>query len=223
MSWWPWKKRNTKSDVPVFWQAYQQATTDPFPRKTPLEQLKFVVFDTETTGLDPKKDLILSIGALGIRHNQILVREVLEMYLHQEYVPMGESIEIHGILPHGEENKILEKEALATFLNYIGKSILVGHHVKFDIRMVDMALARFGNYKLKNHYVDTGRLAVRVEPRLGKIPGALSLDRLSERFGISTSDRHTAAGDAYITAILFLKLLARLERRGVRTLGDLLR
>ena len=223
MPWWNWRKKEEKSTVPVFWPQYLAGFVDPFTKKTPLDDLEFVVFDTETTGLNPDKDLMLSIGALRIKQNRILVEETLEVFLRQDYIPVGESIGVHGILPHGTEEKVSEKAALDAFLQYAGGSVLVGHHVRFDIRMVDRALARFGKFKLKNYYVDTGRLAVRVEPQLGKIPGALSLDRLADRFGIPAADRHTAAGDAYITAILFMKLMARLQRRGTSTLGDLLR
>ncbi|HKK78702.1 MAG TPA: hypothetical protein VJ933_03695, partial [Phaeodactylibacter sp.] len=77
--------------------------------------------------------------------------------------------------------------------------------------------------KLKNKGVDTAVLARRLanHPQLAK-RGAFGLDQLCQDYHIPMSDRHTAAGDAYITAILLMKMLRRLEKRGVRTLGDLL-
>ncbi|MCB0644764.1 MAG: hypothetical protein KDC44_24130, partial [Phaeodactylibacter sp.] len=82
-----------------------------------------------------------------------------------------------------------------------------------------------GKARLQNRLVDTRDLAIRVEhvikPDIVK-PGNYTLDSLCRRYQIPMSDRHTAAGDAYITAILLLKMLHRLKKRGIANFGQLL-
>jgi len=79
--------------------------------------------------------------------------------------------------------------------------------------------------QLKNKYLDTAKLAIRVEhlhPTQLLKPSDYTLDALCNRYKIPMHDRHTAAGDALLTSLLSLKLLSKLKKRGVKTLGDLL-
>jgi len=102
--------------------------------------------------------------------------------------------------------------------------VLVGHHLRFDISILNEALKKRHAGKLRNPLIDTRDLALRVEKGRGghdDQPGNYSLDALCQRYHIPGSDRHTAAGDAYITAILLLKLLGRLRKRGVIKLGEI--
>ncbi|MEM6319366.1 MAG: 3'-5' exonuclease [Bacteroidota bacterium] len=101
-------------------------------------------------------------------------------------------------------------------------SIIVGHHISFDIAILNQALRLHFGLQLRNRTLDTGWLAKRIEnPNIiGFNP--IPLDQLCEQHQIPSGQRHMAAGDAYITSLLFLKLLGQLERRGVRRLGDLL-
>ena len=136
-----------------------------------------------------------------------------------------EAIEVHGILPNERHYNLSEAEAVQRFLAFCQDAVLVGHHVSFDLAMVNNALKRMGGKKLLNKQVDTIDLARRIAgPELAVYrQGAFGLDALCQQYRIPLSDRHTAAGDAYITAVLLMKLLSRLEKRGVDTLGQLLR
>ena len=90
--------------------------------------------------------------------------------------------------------------------------------------MVNKVLQRELRQKLKNKVLDTSHLARRLalKPQHAR-PGTFGLDNLCRLYQIPMHDRHTAGGDAFITAVLLLKLLARLRKRGVHTLGDLLK
>ena len=197
-----WFKKIVK-DYPKFWETYLSY----FDENQSKEQ-RFVVFDCETTGLDYKTDRILSIGAVAIQNNQIIVGDFMEVFLQQD-IFKAESVPIHGILKEGKEEKIVEAEAIIRFLEFIKDATLVGHHVDFDIEMINQGLARLDVGKLKNQAMDTDVMY----QKLKSLPQEQhsSLDELCDIYKIKKSDRHTASGDAFITALLFLKLKRKLE------------
>jgi DNA polymerase-3 subunit epsilon len=175
-----------------------------------FEETRFVVLDTETTGLDPKKDKILSIGAVSVRNNYIEISESFECFLIQEKFNT-KTVKIHGILKEGKNSKISELDALKVFLNYIDNAVLIAHHAAFDEAIINSALKNNHLPKLKNKIIDTGILYKKLKNTYDK---HFSLDKLCEEFNIKMHDRHTAQGDAYITAQLFLKIVSRLKREG---------
>ena len=202
---------NKKPDPPEFYKEYARKfseTTSPT-----LEDTRFVVFDTETTGVNARKDRMLSLGALEIRNNEIKIANSLEVYIEQELFN-EEAVAIHGILRQNKNQvKITEEEAVKQFLLFAGNSILVGHHVGFDIAIINYALKRLGAPKLKNKFTDTSVLFKR-SVHLVNITNpdkVYSLDELCEALNISKNDRHKAMGDALITALAFLKILTRLK------------
>jgi len=197
-----WFKKEKKS-YPEFWQNYLAC----FDAKADKKLVKrFVVFDTETTGLDVRNDVVLSIGAVAIRGNSIIVNDCLELFVEQN-IFKTESVSIHGILKEGKEEKQSEAAAVVQFVDFIKDSTLVGHHVRFDIMMVNAALGRMGLGKLKNRSMDTD-LMYRKFKGLQEDQHT-SLDELCQVFKIQKSDRHTAVGDAFITALIFLRLKNR--------------
>jgi DNA polymerase-3 subunit epsilon len=197
-----WFKKIVK-DHPKFWETYLTY----FDENQSIKK-RFVVFDCETTGLDYRTDRILSIGAVAIENNQIIVGDFMEVFLLQD-VFNAESVPIHGILKEGKEEKIVEAEAIIRFLDFIKDATLVGHHVDFDIEMINQGLARLEVGKLKNQAMDTDVMY----QKLKYLPQEQhsSLDELCDIYKIRKSDRHTASGDAFITALLFLKLKKKLE------------
>ena len=198
-----WFKKIT---YPEFWNNY--ATYFSERQEQAIENLRFVVFDTETTGLNPKKDRILSTGCIAIEHLKIKVSDQLELYVTQEQFN-AETVKIHGLLKTGKLAKVDEAQAVEEFLNYTKNAILVAHHAAFDVAMMNQALERLNLPKLKNKVLDTGHLFQKTKLDTHKMH--FGLDELSERFSIPLHDRHTASGDAYITALLFLKLIAKLK------------
>ena len=194
-----WFKKE-KKNYPEFWQNY----LDYFDSKSDKNNEKrFVVFDTETTGLDVRTDVILSIGAVTNCGNSIIVNDCFELFVEQN-IFKTESVPIHGILKEGKEKKLTESESVIRFLDFIKDSTLVGHHVRFDVNMVNGALGRMGLGKLKNRSMDTDKMYQKSKGLQEEQHS--SLDELCRIFKIEKSDRHTAAGDAFITALIFLRL-----------------
>ncbi len=197
-----WFKKIAK-DYPKFWEKYLSN----FERESTGPK-RYVIFDCETTGLDYRNDVILSIGAVTVIENAIHVNESLELYLKQDiYKP--ETAAIHGLLKEGKEEKIVEAEAIIRFLDFIKDAILVGHHVSFDMEMINQALKRLDVGKLKNDNMDTDAMFQKLKGY--QEDQHSSLDELCKALKVSKSDRHTASGDAYITALVFLKLKSRLK------------
>ncbi len=216
--------KNKPTDYPEYWTKYIQGFKNPQAKDTLLSAVRFVVLDTETTGINPRKDKILSIGAVSILNNQISVENSFEYFIENDNNNEA-SIHIHGILPKGKEKKISEEFAFESFLEYCGNDIIIGHHIGFDMAIMNQLAKRFVNDELRNKTIDTATLSIRLEHRntYSYLPQDYSLDALTSRYNVQTNDRHTAAGDAYMTAILFLKLLAQLEKKGVDTIGKLMK
>ncbi|MFH6768947.1 3'-5' exonuclease [Gaetbulibacter aquiaggeris] len=206
-----------KKKYPVFWNDYLKKFKTSQPKS--IENTRFVVFDTETTGFDTLIDRILSIGAVSIYNNIIDVSNSLEVYLKQDEFK-AKTVEIHGILKEGNLLKISENEAIEQFINYVGNAVLVAHHAAFDIEMINNALKRLNFPKLKNKCIDTGILYKKLD---GKKESLISLDVLCDEFNIPKHDRHTASGDAFITSLLFLKIISKLKQERYVHYSDLFR
>jgi len=198
----------SKKKYPDYWISYNDHFKN--QKKKDLNQIRFIIFDTETTGLDVRSDRILSIGAISLISNTMDVADSLDLYVKQDKFN-SETVEIHGLLKEGNIHKINEEEAVIRFLQYIKNAVLVAHHASFDIGMINYALKRLHLPKLKNKFLDTGILLKKTKfHQLQK--EHYSLDSICNILNINMHDRHTAAGDAYITGIIFLKILSALKK-----------
>lgn len=193
-------------------------------QKFSWEHARFVVLDTETTGLDVRKDRMISIGAVGVFRREIELSDSFEIMMPIAY--NTSSVTVHGITrEEAEETGVPEDQALAHFLDYLRDGIIVGHHIGHDIEMLSEACQRHFGFRLENESVDTMDLYLRLEdvgafahlPKLDKF----SLDALCRHFHIVPHDRHTAAGDAFITAQIFIRLLRKAWAVDFLTVGDL--
>lgn len=205
---------------PDFWKRYEDSFLIELPAD--LDQIRFVVLDTETTGLDVNKDRILCIGALTLQNNIIRVNETLEIYIKQEYY-QADSAQIHGIIKNEKKPCFTELEALIKLLDYLENAVLVAHHANFDTAIINKALNRHGLPALKNTVLDTGVLYKRtlIDSPLLERKSHYTLDDLALKFNISKKDRHTALGDAFITAIAFLRIINDLEGKNKLQLKEI--
>ncbi|MBK5931375.1 PolC-type DNA polymerase III [Halochromatium salexigens] len=205
--------------------AYRSAFEPTWSDEDRLEQMRFCVLDCETTGLDPKRHRIVSIGAVAVSEGQIDLSDRLEVLLRVRFNTAATLV--HGITRSETQHALDESEALSALLRYLGDGVIVGHHISHDLAMIDAALARYGTDRLRNRHLDTGQLTLALieEGAFGPEPGLedLSLDGLCRFFGIVPHDRHTAPGDAFLTALILLRLLRVAARSGRATLAGLLR
>ncbi|PIF59634.1 PolC-type DNA polymerase III [Flavobacterium sp. 2] len=193
-----------------------------FDESITIEETRFVVLDTETTGFDYENDRILCIGALVLQNNVISIQETLEIYLQQDHYDKS-TAQIHGILRDFVLQRPSELEALQQFLTFLGDSIIIAHHTVFDITMINKALKRNNLPQLTNKTLDTAHLYKKtlIKSHLFERKDHYTLDDLADKFDISKKDRHTALGDAYITAIAFLKIVKKLKEKKEISLNQL--
>ncbi|WP_427872919.1 3'-5' exonuclease [Flavobacterium sp. MMS24-S5] len=193
-----------------------------FDENITIEETRFVVLDTETTGFDYENDRILCIGALVLQNGIINVQESFEVYLEQDHYDKS-TAQIHGILKDLLIKRPTELEALQQFLDFLGDSIIIAHHTIFDVTMINRALERNGLPHLTNQTLDTAYLYKKtlIQSHLFERKDHYTLDDLADKFDISKKDRHTALGDAYITAIAFLKIVKKLREKKAINLNQL--
>ena len=194
---------------------YRQHFPDPW-ESAPLEQVRFTVLDCEATGHDPQKHSIVSIGAIAVTECQIDLGDSFEVLLPVRFNTAATLI--HGITRQESHAGLPEAEALARLLAYLRDAVIVGHHIGFDIKLIDAALRRYSDTWLHNRSIDTGELILRLA-RDGAFDGRdqprdLSLDGICRYFNVIPHDRHTAPGDAFLTAQVFLRLLRFGQRQG---------
>jgi DNA polymerase-3 subunit epsilon len=192
-----------KGSTPQFWKNYITL----FDNDGNAVSKRFVIFDMETTGLDAREDVILSVGAIAVIGNGIEVGDFLEVYIRQDKFA-SKSIAFNNVILKETNEKVVEAEGIIQFLNFVKDATLVGHNVNLDIEMVNQALKRLDLGRLKNPIMDTNALFQRWKG----LPddARTSLDDVCDALKIEKSDRHTAWGNAYTTALVFLKLKRKL-------------
>ena len=180
----------------------------------PLRSLIYTVFDTETTGLHPEQgDEIIAIGAVRIVGGRIRPEETFDQLVNPRRPISLDSVRVHGIQPVLLQDKPPIEEVLPRFYRFARDTVLVGHNVAFDLKFIRQKEKALGLH-FDQPVLDTMLLAAVVDPERQHY----GLDELAAAFGIEPVGRHSALGDALITAELLLRLLPLLEQRGIHTL-----
>jgi DNA polymerase-3 subunit epsilon len=165
-----------------------------------------VVLCSETTGLNPVKDVILSIGSFSVVNNSILIGDSFETFFAQYKFFHDNGISNEFTL-ESKIKKMGEAEGIQAFVEFLGNAILVGHHVDFDVEMINAALDRLGCGRLKNEALDIDIMHRKLLDINNK---QFSLEELCDIYKIPKSDRNSSSEDAFKIALLFLKLKSRL-------------
>ena len=181
-----------------------------------LSELAYTVFDTETTGLNPSQgDEIIQIGAARIVNNKLLRQESFEQLVDPRRSIPANTIPIHGIQPEMVVGQPTIDQVLPAFHAFAQDTVLVAHNAAFDMRFLQLKEAQVG-LAFDHPVLDTLLLSALVHPN----QDSHRLEALAERFNVTIVGRHTALGDAMVTAEVFLKLIPLLAEKGIHTLGE---
>jgi len=207
--------------LPSFVDRYRRCFDRTWANDTSIDSVRFVVLDSETTGLNPRIDRLITIGAVAVQNSEIIVEDSFDALIKIER--NTEAVTVHGMTRDQTLRGVDEAVAIEQFLDYLGDGVIVGHHIGHDISTLDAALERHWGITLANRSLDTMDLALHLE-RDGAFAGRppirqFTLDGLCALFGVIPHDRHTASGDAFITAQVFLRLERLAGRFGRGTLG----
>lgn len=173
--------------------------------KAPEDEV--VVFDTETTGLNPKKDEILSIGAVKLKGNKILMSQKFELFVKPTREINEQSIKIHQIRNIDLENGCEAREAITQFLHFIGSRPLVGYYLEFDIKMINKYVKPYLGINLPNDQIEVSGLYH--DKKIKFIPDGvidLHFDVMMKELGLPIFGKHDALNDAVMTAMMYIKL-----------------
>jgi DNA polymerase-3 subunit epsilon len=207
---------------------FRKRTTCRVDKSAPITAVRYVAVDTELTGLDEKKDSIVSIGAVRMNGGAIHLGGMFYRLVNPGTALTRESIVVHEITPSEVAAKPGIETALREFTAFCGSDVLVGHFVSIDLGFLDREAKRILDAPLANPVIDTFSIYQWLRKRL-KTSWCISNDATGFRlydiaryFGIAVEGAHNALMDAFTTAELFQRFLPLLAEAGARDLGDLL-
>ncbi len=190
----------------------------PLSDDLPLNHLPVVVFDTETTGLNVNKDRMISLGAVKLRGPRLIHAETLDLLVDPGIPIPAQSQAVHGISDAMVAGQAPFEMVEAHWRHFAEGHLLMGYNVPFDLAILrrEYTLAQLPPPTVQS--LDLFQLVAGLDPDME----AYSLDRLADYWGVEIRGRHTALGDALVTAELYRLLLPRLESEGIETLGQLI-
>lgn len=191
--------KNINKEHPPFWKNYLES----FANKTQ----RYVVFSCESSGHNITKDVLFSVGGIGIIDEMIVVKDGFEVVMLQYRYLHDNGLSNDFILVSKIE-KMTEYDGLKSFIEYIGNAVLVGHRTQYDIDMINEALEqRMDCGRLRNEALDIEIMFNKVKDTYEK---KYSLQEMCDYFQIPISERNSAMDDAYTIGLLFIKLKNKL-------------
>jgi DNA polymerase-3 subunit epsilon len=182
----------------------------------PLRSLIYTVFDTETTGLNPSQgDEIIQIGATRIVNGKLLRQDAFEQLIDPGRSIPAASIPIHGITPAMVQGQPRIGQVLPVFHAYASDTVLVAHNAAFDMKFLQLK-ERSTGLRFDQPVLDTLLLSAVIHPH----QDSHHLEAIAQRMNITVLGRHTALGDALVTAEVFLRMIPLLAEMGILTLGQ---
>ena len=177
-----------------------------WPRRTPLGAARWAAIDCETSGLDPARDRLLSVGMLRVADGRIDLGGSFHATVKQQVASAADNILVHGIGGDAQLAGVPLDQIIQDLARRVGDALPVGFHAPFD----EEVLRRHG-FKARERWLDLATLA----PALFPERKAKLLDEWLAEFGIPAHQRHDALGDAFATAQLLLVALAEAQRQRI--------
>jgi len=183
----------------------------------PLDKLKVVVFDIETTGFSPEKgDSILSIGAVKMCGQTIMEEEQFYSLIYYDQEIPKEIVQLTGITTEDVRQAPLLADVLMSFFQFIQDATLVAHHATHERNFMQYVSSKYFKTPFKHRIVDTSFLYKLIDRDFHNV----SLDKLCEQNDIRIIDRHHALGDAKMTAQIWRIYVEKVMALGCESLND---
>ncbi len=178
-----------------------------------LEDSTYVVIDLETTGLNPREDDIIEIGAVKVKNKEIID----EFHTLVKSDKLSEqSSQITGITQDMLDNAKTMDEVFPKLEKFLKDTVLVAHNADFDTSFLSVLYKKYGK-KFDFTYIDTLRFSRSILKKLS----SYSLDKLVDHFGLGNFQHHRAFEDAKVTALVFIKLVELAVKKGMDTFQKL--
>lgn len=172
-----------------------------------LHKGEYVSLDCETTSLDPNRAELVTIAATKIIDNRIITSQPFEVRLRAPQSLDSNSIKIHQIRHQDLADGIDEKQALIQLLDFIGNRPLVGYHIRYDKKILDLACRRQLGFPLPNPLIEVSQIYHdKLERHLPNAYFDLSLDAICKHLDLPMQDKHDALQDAISAALVFVRL-----------------
>jgi DNA polymerase III subunit epsilon len=185
---------------------------------TLLENLSAISLDTETTGLNVRRDRMLSVAAVPLHGSKIYGAVVFDRLVNPgNRIPPG-STAVHSITDAMVADAPAFRSIAGDLAAFCGERVWVGHNIGFDIAILRREAKLAGLAWREPVGLDTLRLYAALYPRAPDV----ELDAVAADLDVDVRGRHTALGDALVTAEVYRRLLPLLGAAGVRTLGEAL-
>ncbi|ANP66068.1 3'-5' exonuclease [Vibrio sp. B513a] len=171
------------------------------------DKTEYVSLDCETTSLDPNRAELVTIAATKIIDNRIITSQPFEARLRAPQSLDSGSVKIHRIRHQDLVDGISEKEALLELLDFIGNRPLVGYHIRYDKKILDLACLRQLGFPLPNPLIEVSQIYHdKLERHLPNAYFDLSLDAICKHLELPIQDKHDALQDAISAALVFVRL-----------------
>jgi DNA polymerase-3 subunit epsilon len=190
----------------------------PPPLTVPVNEMRCVIVDVETSGLNLMKDRLISIGAIAMVNGKISMGDSFYVVLQQPVVSDRENILLHGIGGSAQKEGVPAIDALLNFLEYLGKDPLVAFHVVFDQTMIRRAISQYLHFSFKQSWLDLAYIMPALNTGLAE--RLRTLDDWNGHFKIGNDARHNALADALVTAQLFQVALAQAVKKKIYTFSE---
>lgn len=186
------------------------------------EAKRWVVVDTETTGLDAARDALLAIGGVALDDEGIRADDSFEAVLRHTGPTDPANVVVHGL---GREQLLAgerTEDALRAFHAWVAGAPCAAFHADFDRRVLERAARNVGLPPLSGRWLDLAPLAAALAPEVPR-QGTGTLDDWLVAFGLACPGRHNAASDALAAAELLLRLRSIAAAQGTRSFDQLAR
>lgn len=195
---------------------------------TPIDKVRYTLIDTELTGLDEKRDSIVSMAGIKMTGGRIDFEDIFNKLVNPGREISAESVVIHEITPSDVLRKPGIEEVLSDFIQFCGNDVIVGHCVSIDLSFINRDAKRILGSAIDNPALDTSVIYGWIRKRYSSVrpfPAAFidsGLFDIAKFFEIPVSGAHNALMDAFTTAQIFQRFIPMLLEKGIRTIGDLL-